>query len=106
MVGKVGENEGMGFTIVSHAGFHRNNSASSLPDFSYLPFKFQDMEKRILGVVLSILGAIGLIYAGIIFLNGGMEGKQIRAVLFAGILGAIFFFAGIGLVKNTSDKPT
>lgn len=65
------------------------------------------MEKRVLGVVLSILGVVGLIYAGITFLNGAAAGsRNIKVILFAGILGAIFFFAGIGLVKSTKDKPT
>ena len=64
------------------------------------------MEKRVLGLILSILGIIGLIYAGVAFLNGDADTRNIKVILFAGILGAIFFFAGIGLVQNTKDKPT
>lgn len=64
------------------------------------------MEKRILGIILTLIGVAGLIYAGIAFLNGGTEGKTIKSILFAGILGAIFFFAGISLVRSTKDKPT
>lgn len=64
------------------------------------------MEKRILGIILSVLGVAGLIYAGIIFMNGIAGTKNIRALIFAGVLGAIFFFAGISLVRNTKDKPT
>jgi hypothetical protein len=64
------------------------------------------MEKRILGIILSLLGAIGLIYAGITFVTGGTGTKNIKAIIFSGIIGAIFFFAGIGLIKNTKDKPT
>jgi len=64
------------------------------------------MEKRILGIVLTVLGIGGLIYAGVIFMNGAAGGKNIRAILFAGVLGAIFFFAGISLIRNTQDKPT
>lgn len=64
------------------------------------------MEKRILGIILSILGAVGLIYAGISFLNGGDGTRNIKVILFAGILGGIFFFADIGLVRNTKDKAT
>jgi hypothetical protein len=64
------------------------------------------MEKRILGIILSILGIAGLIYAGVVFMNGTTGGKNIRALIFAGVLGAIFFFAGISLVRNTKDKPT
>jgi len=64
------------------------------------------MEKRILGIVLAILGVIGLIYAGMAFMNGGSGNKNIKSILFAGILGAIFFSAGISLIKNTNDKAT
>jgi len=65
------------------------------------------MEKRVLGIILSLLGVIGLIYAGITFLNGNTGAtRNIKAIIFSGVLGAIFFFAGIGLVRNTKDKAT
>jgi hypothetical protein len=64
------------------------------------------MEKRIMGMVLSVLGVIGLIYAGIIFLNKGVDGKDFKTILVAGTLGALFFFAGISLIRTTKDKPT
>ena len=64
------------------------------------------MEKRVLGIILSILGIIGLIYAGISFMNGGTGAKTIKAIIFSGVLGGIFFAAGIGLIRNTKDKPT
>jgi hypothetical protein len=64
------------------------------------------MEKRILGIVLSALGIIGLICAGIIFVAGLSNPKNIKAIIFSGVLGALFFFAGINLIKNTKDKAT
>ncbi|MEP6794974.1 MAG: hypothetical protein ABJB16_11650 [Saprospiraceae bacterium] len=64
------------------------------------------MEKRILGIVLTILGIIGLIYAGVVFMQGGGGGKNTRTLLMAAVLGAIFFFAGISLIRNTQDKAT
>lgn len=64
------------------------------------------MEKRILGIILSILGVAGLIYAGIVFMNGGAGVKSVKAIIFTGVLGAIFFFAGVGLVSNTNDKAS
>ena len=64
------------------------------------------MEKRLLGIILSLLGIVGLIYAGVTFMNGGTGEKNIKAIIFTGVLGAIFFFAGIGLIKNTKDKAT
>lgn len=64
------------------------------------------MEKRVLGIILTILGIIGLIYAGISFMQTGIGTKDIKVIIFSGVLGAIFFSAGIGLVRNTKDKPT
>ena len=64
------------------------------------------MEKRILGIVLSLLGVVGLIYTGISFMNGGTGERNIKAIIVWGIIGAIFFFAGIALIRNTKDKAT
>jgi uncharacterized membrane protein len=64
------------------------------------------MEKRILGIILSVLGVIGLIYAGITFMSGGGGTKNIKTIIFAGALGIIFFSSGISLIKNTKDKAT
>lgn len=64
------------------------------------------MEKRILGIILSILGIAGLIYAGIAFMNGGADTRNVKVIIFTGILGAIFFMAGIGLIRNTNDKAS
>ena len=64
------------------------------------------MEKRILGIILSLLGVAGLIYAGISFMNGGSDVKNVKAIIFSSVLGAIFFFAGIKLITNTADKAT
>jgi uncharacterized membrane protein len=64
------------------------------------------MEKRVLGIVLSLLGIAGLLYAGISFMNGGTGDRNIKTIIFTGVLGAIFFAAGIGLVRNTRDKAT
>lgn len=62
------------------------------------------MEKRILGVVLAVLGIIGLIIAAVRFAQGASG--NVRLTIIALILGGIFFFSGIGLVKNTNDKAT
>ncbi len=60
------------------------------------------MEKRIFGIILTLLGAIGLIMAGVSYMNG----QGTRQTIIYGVLGIIFFFAGISLLKNTSSKPT
>jgi predicted Na+-dependent transporter len=64
------------------------------------------MEKRVLGIILSLLGIAGLIMAAVNFMNGGADNRNIKEILIYGILGAIFFFAGIGLVRSTRDKAT
>lgn len=64
------------------------------------------MEKRILGFILSILGIAGLIYAGFSFLNGNAGTQNIKVIIFVGILGVIFFVAGISLIRSTKNKAT
>jgi hypothetical protein len=63
------------------------------------------MEKRVIGIVLTLLGVVGLIMAAVNFMNGG-GGKNFKEIIIYSILGAIFFFAGIGLVRSTKDRPT
>jgi hypothetical protein len=59
--------------------------------------------KRIFGALLSILGIGGLIYTAVLFVNSAGE-RNIRALMTYGILGLIFFMAGIGLVRTTKDE--
>jgi uncharacterized membrane protein len=56
--------------------------------------------KRTFGTILTILGIVGLIYAAIGFIQGSEGAKEL---IVYGVLGIIFFFTGIGLVKNTKD---
>jgi len=56
--------------------------------------------KRTFGTILTILGIIGLIYAGYSFINHSI---QTRELVVTAVIGIIFFFSGIGLVKNTKD---
>ncbi len=61
------------------------------------------MEKRVIGIVLTILGIVGLIMAGMNFMNGGGNTHNVKEIVLYGVLGAVFFFAGIGLVRSTRD---
>jgi uncharacterized membrane protein len=62
------------------------------------------MEKRVFGVILTVLGVAGLIIAAYQFVQGNtVSNRSIRAVTMYGILGLIFFFAGIGLIRGTRD---
>lgn len=57
--------------------------------------------KRTFGTVLTILGIIGLIYAGYKFVSHSI---QTRELIVIAVIGMLFFFSGIGLVKNTKDE--
>lgn len=64
------------------------------------------MEKRMLGIILTLLGVIGLILAGYYFMNASHGTRNIKSIILFLVLGLIFFLSGIGLIKNTSDKAT
>lgn len=53
--------------------------------------------KSIFGIVLTLVGLIGLIYGGMDFAKGGVAQSSFVYL----ILGGIFFFAGIGLIRST-----
>ena len=57
--------------------------------------------KRTFGTILTILGIIGLIWAGIGFVNHSI---QMRELVVVAIIGVIFFVSGISLVRNTKDE--
>lgn len=57
--------------------------------------------KRTFGTILTVLGIIGLIYAGWGFLQ---QRIQMRELIVVAVIGLIFFISGIGLVKNTKDQ--
>ena len=59
--------------------------------------------KRTFGIIFTILGIAGLIYAAVLFMNTGTTGREIKSLIVYGVLGAIFFFTGIGLIKGTRD---
>ena len=64
------------------------------------------MEKRVIGFILTILGVIGLVTAGVYFMQGGGSNAAVKSIVMFGILGLLFFFAGVGLVRGTKDKAT
>ncbi|MES2780063.1 MAG: hypothetical protein V4651_09240 [Bacteroidota bacterium] len=60
--------------------------------------------KRIFGALLSVLGIVGLIYAAVLFANANNGTLNIKQFATYGILSAVFFIAGIGLVRTTKDE--
>ncbi|WP_350292190.1 hypothetical protein [uncultured Croceitalea sp.] len=57
--------------------------------------------KKIFGSVLTLAGIGGLIYTAILY---GNNSENTRAIVIYGVLGVLFFFSGIGLIRNTSKK--
>ena len=60
--------------------------------------------KRIFGALLTLLGIAGLIYAAVLFINSSGSTRDIKALVIYGILGLLFFIAGISLVRTTKDE--
>jgi len=60
--------------------------------------------KRIFGALLTLLGIGGLIYAAVLFVNSSGANSNIKALVIYGLLGFVFFIAGISLVRTTKDE--
>ena len=60
--------------------------------------------KRFFGALLTVLGIVGLIYAAILFVNSSGGTRSIKTLVIYGILGIVFFIAGISLVRTTKDE--
>ena len=59
------------------------------------------MKKRIMGIILSILGILGLV-AAFLILTGFESSDHVSELLVCGILAAVVFFTGIRLVPDRS----
>jgi uncharacterized membrane protein len=57
--------------------------------------------KRVFGGVLTVLGIIGLIYTGLQVIQ---HSGNATTLIVVGIIAILFFFSGIGLVRNTKDE--
>jgi hypothetical protein len=55
--------------------------------------------KRVFGIILTLLGLVGLIMGGKDLMAGGVAQASIVYL----VLGGIFFFTGISLIRTTSD---
>ena len=60
--------------------------------------------KRFFGALLTVLGIVGLIYAAVLFVNSSGGTRSIKTLIIYGILGIVFFIAGISLVRTTKDE--
>ncbi|MBK8424682.1 MAG: hypothetical protein IPL27_01315 [Lewinellaceae bacterium] len=60
--------------------------------------------KRIFGVLLTVVGIFGLIYAAVLLANTGGGMRDVKTIAIFGILGGVFFTAGMGLVRTMKDE--
>ena len=60
--------------------------------------------KRIFGGLLTVLGIGSLIYAAVVFVNHSGGTRDTKSLFIFGILGLIFFVAGISLIRTTKDE--
>lgn len=60
--------------------------------------------KRIFGALLTALGIGGLIYTAVVFSNTSGGNKDVKELIIYGVLGIVFFFSGISLVRTTKDE--
>ena len=86
-------------------GFLYSIKGSQACYLCYDYYKTAKMEKRVLGVILTMLGVIGLVMGAIKFVAHSNSNYDMKAIAMYGILGLIFFFAGIGLIRTTRDLP-
>jgi hypothetical protein len=59
--------------------------------------------KRVFGIILTVLGIGALIYFASLFINAKGTERQVKVLVVYGVLGAIFFFTGISLIRTTRD---
>ena len=64
------------------------------------------MEKRVIGILLTFLGIAGLILGAVQFMQSKAGVRHIKEIVIYFTLGAIFFFAGISLIRTTRDRPS
>lgn len=59
--------------------------------------------KRTFGIILTVLGIAALIYFSTLFIGSSGTGRQLKILIVDGVLGCIFFFTGISLIRSTRD---
>jgi uncharacterized membrane protein len=60
--------------------------------------------KRIFGAILTLLGIAALIYVSVLIVNNSNVENNLKALIMYGVIGLLFFGAGIGLIRTTKDE--
>ena len=61
------------------------------------------MEKRIIGLILIILGVAALIAGGYNFISHNGGAYNVKVIVACAVLGVLFFGSGISLIRTTRD---
>ncbi|HEY4061387.1 MAG TPA: hypothetical protein VGM30_05780 [Puia sp.] len=72
-----------------------------MADIDFLTDKIKFMEKRTLGIILSIVGIAGLV-AAFLCITGFEGGDHVGELLGCGIVGTVIFFVGVRLFPDAS----
>ncbi len=60
--------------------------------------------KRIFGSLLTLLGILAIIYAAFQYMDFQGGNKNLRSLAIYGIVGLLFFLAGLSLIRTTKDE--
>jgi uncharacterized membrane protein len=61
--------------------------------------------KRIFGALLTALGIAALIYTAMFFVNNSSSSEHhVKSLLTYGMIGLLFFIAGVNLIKTIKDQ--
>jgi hypothetical protein len=72
-------------------------------NIQFISFTFT-IEKRLFGIIITLVGVTGLILATYNFVQGYIStNHRVISVIVYGLQGILFFFAGIGIIRNTQD---
>src|SRR5580693_1845576 len=62
------------------------------------------IEKRLFGIIITLLGITGLILATYNLVEGYISANhRVMSVIVYGLQGILFFFSGIGIIRNSQD---
>lgn len=64
------------------------------------------MKKEVLGIILSIVGILSLIFITIDFMTGGTSARNVVTLFSCAFLGAILFFGGLMLHHKAKAAVT
>jgi hypothetical protein len=72
-------------------------------NIQFISFTFT-IEKKLFGIIITLLGITGLLLATYNLVQGYISANhRVMSVIVYGLQGILFFFSGIGIIRNTHD---